>query len=66
MMQACKAFPKPVLPNSMSYQIELRDGPWHHNQTVVVTAGPGQQVELDHAVRNILKALRKPETFVWR
>ena len=44
-MKASKRFPKPVPPNAMSYQIELRDGAWRRTRTVVVSAGSGHQEE---------------------
>ena len=65
-MRASKLFPKPVPPNAMSYQIQLRDGPWRRTRTVVVTAGSGHQEELDAAVRAILKEEGKSEYFTWQ
>jgi hypothetical protein len=64
-MQATKMFRKPVPPNAVSYQIEVREGPWHHVETVMVTADPTEQLALDDAVRAILRAQGKPEQFKW-
>ena len=64
-MQATKMLRKPIPPNAVSYQIELREGHWHHVETVMVTADPAEHTELEEAVRSILRAQGKPEHFKW-